>query len=92
MCGLVEVLLYVHRIRRFIRTGAQEVHLDFHRTPELCSCGLVVVVCFTALMPMTMDKTRQTQSCFTASVSAVAVLLDPVPQAVEGQPAHQNPR
>ena len=27
---LVEVLLYVHRNRRFIRDGTQDVHLDFH--------------------------------------------------------------
>ena len=31
---LVEVLLYVHRNRRFIDTGAQDVHLDFHTTLE----------------------------------------------------------
>ena len=30
------VLLYVHRNRRLIRTGAQDVHLDFHTAPELC--------------------------------------------------------
>ena len=31
-----EVLLHVHRNRRRIRTGAQDVHLDFHTAPELC--------------------------------------------------------
>ena len=34
---LVEVLVYVHRNRRFIRgTGAQDDHLEFHTAPELC--------------------------------------------------------
>ena len=32
---VVEVLLYVHRTRRFIRDGSQDVHLDFHTGPEL---------------------------------------------------------
>ena len=34
--GVVEVLLYVHRSRRFIRDGAQDDHLDFHTAPDLC--------------------------------------------------------
>ena len=32
---VVEVLLYVHRNRRFIRDGSPDVHLDFHTAPEL---------------------------------------------------------
>ena len=32
---VVEVLLYVYRNRRFLRDGAQDVHLDFHTAPEL---------------------------------------------------------
>ena len=32
---LVEVLLYVHRNRRFIRVGSQDGRLDFHTAPEL---------------------------------------------------------
>ena len=31
---VVEVLLYVHRNRRFIRDRG--AHLDFHTAPELC--------------------------------------------------------
>ena len=33
----VEVLLYGHRNRRFIKlgAGAQDVHLDFHTAPKL---------------------------------------------------------
>ena len=31
---LFEVLLYVHRNRRLIRDGSQDVHLDFHTAPE----------------------------------------------------------
>ena len=40
---LVEVLLYVHRNRRFIRDGTQDVHFDFHTVPELCSAGRMLV-------------------------------------------------
>ena len=32
---VVEVLLYVHRNHRLIRTGAQDIHLNSHRAPEL---------------------------------------------------------
>ena len=32
----VEVLLYVHRNRMLIGTGAQDGHLDFHTAPERC--------------------------------------------------------
>ena len=32
---VAEVLLYVHRKRRLLGTGAQDSHLDFHTAPEL---------------------------------------------------------
>ena len=32
---MVEVLLYVHKNRRFIR-DVEDGHLDFHTAPELC--------------------------------------------------------
>ena len=34
---LVKVLLYVQRNRGLLGTGAQDVHLDFHTAPELCT-------------------------------------------------------
>ena len=40
---VVEVLLYVHRNRRFIRDGTQDVHLDFHTAPELVANTFGVV-------------------------------------------------
>ena len=46
---VVEVVLHVHRNRRLIRarTGAQDVHLDFHTAPELC---LVIIAIFIAII------------------------------------------
>ena len=35
---MVKVLLYVHRNRvGLLGTGTQDVHLDYHTAPELCS-------------------------------------------------------
>ena len=42
---VVEVLFYVHRNSRIIRTVAQDGHLDFHTAPEFCMSGGVYVPC-----------------------------------------------
>ena len=76
--AVVEVLIYVHRNRRFIRVVHQDVHLDFHTVPELCpsprpgSCPSLTLSATDRALPVSSDDACQFEAWVGGTISGLS--------------------